>query len=191
MRCWRVFRAMFKFYSIIWFFWVLRMLLVSVALTSVASLFVTLFLYLKQGMPAFNGEIFEALVAIFRFWFLLFLNLSIPLALFINAKYLFNVCANGFSLKLLSCIKDGDVEPIEIIGYGDLVQVWRKWLLLIVWNTAVLMLLSVVFSYIFTSYDSLFDWFSVYLLYVFILIAGFFSIVLLASRCKRVSIKAC
>jgi hypothetical protein len=182
---------MFKFYSVVWLGWMLRMFFVSILLTSAVSLLVTLLLYIQQGMPPLNVEIYEALFAIFSFWFLLLLNISIPLALFINAKYLFNACVNDISLKLLSCPKDGDVEVIEHIGYGDLVQVWRKWLLLIVWNTAVLMLLSVAFSYLFTSYNSIFDWFSVYLLYFFILIAGFFSIILLTSRCKRVSIGAC
>lgn len=182
---------MLKFYSTLWLAWMLRMLFVSILLTSVVSLIVTLLLYIQEGMPTFNAEIYEALFAIYSFWFLLLLNVSIPLALFINAKYLFNVCVNGFSLNLLSCSRDRDVEVIESIGYGDLVQVWRKWLLLIVWNTAVLMLLSVAFSYIFTSYDSIFEWFSVYLLYFFILIAGFFSIVLLTSRCKRVRIGTC
>jgi len=182
---------MLRFYSVLWFFWMLRMLLVSILLTSIFSLLVTFSLYMKQGMPAFDIEIYEALFDIFSFWFLVLLNFTIPIALFINAKYLFNHCINGVCLKLLACEKDTQTQTIEIIGYGDLVKVWRKWLLLIVWNTAILMLLSVVYSYLFTSYDSIFDWFSVYLLYFFILASGFFSIILLASRCKSVRITSC
>jgi|GEM_PF-619971 len=182
---------MFKFYLQVWLFWVFRMIVVSLILTLIASFLITLLLYLKQGLPPFNEEIYEAVLAIYNFWVLLLLNFTIPIALFINAKYLFNHCIDGISLKLLSCPKDSKGEIIDIIGYGDIVKVWRKWLLLIVWNTAVIMLISVVISYLFTSYESIFDWFSVYLLYTYILMAGFFSIVLLTSRCKSVRMSKC
>lgn len=182
---------MLRFYTQLWLFWVLRMLFVTIVLTSAISLLITFILYLKEGMPKLESEIYRALYTIFSFWFLLLLNLTIPLALFINAKYLFNRCINGVSLKLLSCAKDEKREVIETIGYGDLVKVWRKWLFLIVWNSAVLMLLSVAYSYLFTSNDSIFDWFNVYILYFFILISGYSSIVLLTSRCKSVRISKC
>jgi len=182
---------MLKFYSLLWFFWLLRMLLVSLVFSSVVAGGITLFVYMQQGFVPLSGEVLGALYEIFYFWFLLLLNIAIPLALFINAKYLFNHCIDGVSLKLLSCPKEGEQEVIETIGYGDLIKVWRKWLLLIVWGSAALMLFSVLFSYMFTSYSSLFEWFNVYILYLFISFSGFFAIVLLASRCKQVRLSSC
>lgn len=167
------------------------MLFITLLIASSIALLITFVLYVKQGLAPLSMEILNALLKILEFWFLLAINFAIPLALFINTKYLFNKPLNGFSLKLLTCPKEENSEIISKIAYGDLVQVYRKMFFLLIWNSAVFMLVAVVFFYLVFSYKSLFDWFSIYLLYLFILLAGYPSIILLMSRCKRVRIIKC
>lgn len=182
---------MLRFYLFLWLEWIVRMFIVTLLFTSIMSLVITLFLYISREMPPLSGEIYRALFEIFRFWFLLLLNIAIPLALFINVKYLFNSSYGGICLRLLSSIKDGEVEVIDTIGYGDLVQVWRRWLFYIVLGSSLLVLLSALFTYLFTQYDSLFDWFSVYTLYLFVTLSGLFSIVLLTKSFKALRLERC
>lgn len=182
---------MLKFYIVIWFYWVLRMLFVTLFTTISIAVIITFVLYIKQGIPSLSFEILNALFKIFEFWFLLAINFAIPLALFISVKYLFNRCVNGFSFKLLSCPKDAQNEIITEIVYGDLVQVWRKMFFLVIWNSAILMILALIVMYFVREQHTLFSWFSIYLLYLFILLSGYPSIVLLNNRCKRVRIMAC
>jgi len=182
---------MLRFYTLLWLEWVFRMFVVSLLLASVMSFAVTFFLYVSRETPPINLEIYRALLEIFRFWFLLLLNIAIPLALFINIKHLFNRPYSGFSLRLLNYPKDAKAEVLEEIGYADLVLVWRRWLFFIVSFSTLLVLLLALFSYIFTPYSSIFDWFDVYFLYLVVLISGFFSIVLLANRSKYLRVEKC
>lgn len=182
---------MSQFYRAIWIVWMMRMVGWTLLLSFAFALLITVILYLKEGTPSLSIEILRALFDISLFWFLLALNFAIPLAFFISVKSLFNLPFGGFAFELLTCPKKGESGVIKDIGYGDLLQVWRKFLFLIIYNSAILMLIAVVLSYIFTSYESIFSWFSIYLLYLFILLSGYPSIILLASRCKRVRIVTC
>ncbi|MFA7501052.1 MAG: hypothetical protein WCY85_08630, partial [Sulfurimonas sp.] len=91
-------------------------------------------------------------------------------------------------LKLLTC-EGSDV--IEVIGYGDLVKVWRKWLMLLIWLVGSAMILALIYTNLFTSYDGVFEWFSIYWLYGFILLSGYFSFIILSSKCKKIKIVTC
>ncbi len=179
---------MSKFYLFLWLKWAARVTVCSVFMAILVSFFITLFLYIKQGLPSFNNEIVSALLQIFKFWFSIVWSLTLLISLFRSLKYLFNNCLAGYELKLLSCDKK---EIIEDIGYGDLIKVWRKWFMLIIWLVAAEMVLAIVFTYVFTSYDGIFEWFNIYFLFIEVLVAGYFSLILLGGKCKQVKVVKC
>jgi hypothetical protein len=144
---------------------------------------------MKQGFPPLEPAVKAALFSIWKFWFAVMLNFTLLIALFRSIKFIFNHPYGSYVLRLQSC--KNSAEYIDPLGYGDLVKVWRKWLLLLIWIVGSFMILSLLFTWIFTSFNSLFDWFGIWLLYGFILIAGFFSFILLGSRCKAVRIVKC
>ena len=182
---------MWRFYLGLWLVWVARMLSVSLLLSAFFSLLVTASLYLYKGLPPMEAEVNAALAEIATFWFLLLLNLTLPLALFINLKYLFNHCVNAIALRLRSCSLKNSNEYLDPVEYGDLRKVWRKWFLLIIWISSVMVLFSFLIFYFFVSSGSFFEWLSVYHLYSYILLSGFFALTLFGSRCKSVSLKKC
>ena len=183
---------MSKFYLRLWFFWALRVILCSLFFAFVFAVIITLSIYAKQGFASLDKHIISALLDVFKFWFFISLNLAVLLALFRSIKYIFNSPHAGYMFKLKQCVKEeNSSEYIEIIGYGDLVKVWRKWFMLLIWLVGSLMVLSLIITYLFSSYESLFDWFNIYILYLFILLSGYFSFFILANRCKSVKIVKC
>ena len=182
-----------KFYFELWLYWALRVVLCSVFLAAVFAFLITVVLYIKQGMPSLSGDVQGALLELFRFWFFLALNVAVLLALFRSVKYLFNRCHAGYMLKLKKCSQEKNVEEayLEFIGYGDLVKVWRKWFMLLIWIVGSFMVLALVITYLFTPYEALFDWFNIYILYAFILAGGYFSFIFMAARCKSMRIVKC
>lgn len=179
---------MSRFYFLLWLGWATRISISSVAMASVISLLITLALYIKQGTTSINSEVIQALWQVFSFWFPLAWSITLLIALFRSLKYIFNTCNNGYELKLLECNKS---DVIEFIGYGDLVKVWRRWFMLMVWLTGTQMILALGFTYLFDSFGVLFDWFNIYVLFLFILISGYFSFILLGGRCKKVKVVKC
>ena len=179
---------MSKFYFLLWFRWALRVSINSVFLASLLSIIITIFLYIKQGAVTLNLEVLEALFEVFKFWFPLTWSVTLLLTLFRSLKYIFNNCNNGYELKLLECNKN---DVIEYIGYGDLVKVWRRWFMLMIWLSGVQMVFALGISYIFSIYDAVFDWFNIYILFLFILSSGYFSFILLGGRCKKVKVVKC
>ncbi len=182
---------MSKFYFLLWLKWAVRLTLCSIAFASILSLLVTLFIYITQGMPTHSSEVFTALVHVFIFWFVILWNFTLLVVLFRSLKYVFNSCLSGHKLQLLSCPEDGKTEVLKCIGYGDLLKVWRKWFMLIIWLVGAQMIFALIFTKLFTSYDGIFEWFNIYVLYAFVLVGGYFSFILLGSRCKRVEIVKC
>jgi len=179
---------MSKFYLYLWLSWSLRLTLCSVILASVFSIIITIYIYVNQGMPTLSSDISMALATVFKFWFPIVWSLTLLLSLFRSLKYIFNRCISGYELKLYSCdLRD---ELLEI-GYGDLLKVWRKWFMLLIWLVGSLMIVSLAYTQVFTDFSALFEWFNVYWLFVFILISGYFSFILLSSRCKRVKVVKC
>ncbi len=128
-------------------------------------------------MPDFNTELNDALFSIFKFYFPLAWSFTLFIALFRTLKYIFNTPLNGYELKLLACEND---EIIDEIAYGDLVKVWRKWFMLMIWLVGA----QSIFVLLFTGVD-------IYILFIEILLAGYLSLVLIAGRCKRVKIIKC
>ena len=192
MECWSLLgRRVSKFYFSLWFFWALRVTLCSVIMASVLSAFITLYIYVSQGSSVLSSEVLAALTQVFKFWFIILWSVTLLLALFRSLKSVFSSCHGGYKLNLLTCPKEGESEVLDAIGYGDLLKVWRKWFILIIWLVGAEMVFAIVFTKLFTSYDGIFEWFDIYLLYAFVLIAGYFSFILLSTRCKRVEISKC
>ena len=179
---------MSRFYFLIWLKWAARLITCSVLLAYAITITITIIMYFLSGMPTLNKEIFSALKDILDFWFPIVWSLTLLLSLFRGIKYIFNTCINGYEFKLLTCKGD---ETIEIIGYGDLVKVWRKWFMLNIWLVGSFMIIAVVLTHVFTSFSGVFDWFSIYWLFGFILLSGYFSFMLMGARCKKVKIVKC
>lgn len=175
------------FYFLLWFRWGIRLILCSVTLALLISFIITVVIYIKQGSPIFSPEVFIALFNIIKFWFPLAWSITLLVALFRSLKYLFNIDIKGYKLLLLNC----SLEVIEEIGYGDLVKVWRKWFMSMIWLVSIQMLLALSFTYFLKPSLNIFDWFNIYILFVFILFAGFIALVLLTGRCKRIRVIKC
>lgn len=180
-----------RFYLSLWFFWALRLTLESLTLGAAFALFTTLLIYLTQGLATLDEKVIWALFDIFKFWFMILYNVALLIVLFRSIKWIFNSSHASYKLELLKCPKEGKKEVLEVIGYGDLVGVWRKWFILLIWLVASEMVVAFIFTYLFSSYKGIFEWFNIYVLYTFVLIAGYFSFMLLSSRCKQVRISRC
>ena len=182
-------KKMNSFYFYLWLRWSVRVTLCSVVMASMFSLIITAFIFFYQTtVDTIDEKILDALFDIFWFWFVLLWSLTLLIALFRSIKYIFNTCINGYELKLLTC---STKEVIEIIGYGDLVKVWRKWFMLLIWLIASIMTLSIFLTYVFSDYVSIFDWFNIFWLYAFVIVSGYFSFILMIAKCKRVVIRKC
>jgi len=182
---------MIKFYFSLWFSWLIRVISCTLFIAGCLATVITLFVYAKQGFILIDKDILQALIAVWKFWFAISLNLALLFALFRSIKYLFNRCHSGFTLKLKTCFKERSSEFIEIIGYGDLVKVWRKWFMTLIWLVGALMVVALVCTYIFTQYHSLFDWFNITMLYIFIAIGAYLSFILIVARCKKIGVVKC
>ena len=182
---------MSRFYLFLWIKWAWYLTLNTLIFSTVFTLVITGLVYASQGFATLSSEVYSALFDVAFFWFAIVWNIALLLVLFRGLKGIFNVCNAGYVLELYSCPNEGKSELIEVVGYGDLVKVWRKWFMLIIWIVGAQMVLSVAFSALFSLSDSVFDWFNIYLLYGFILVAGYFSFMILGSRCKRVKISRC
>ena len=165
-----------KFYFFLWMRWALHLSLNSISLAVVITLAITFLTYAKLGFVEINSEVYKALLDIFKFYFSIVFSISLLFILFRSIKYIFNRCIYGYELKLLSCDKK---DVIEVIGYGDLVKVWRKWFMLLIWLVAVCMIVT------------FFNFFNIYAIYISILISGYFSFIILISRCKKVKVIRC
>ena len=181
-----------SFYLSLWLSWLFRVVLCTLATAFLLASLVTLLLYAKEGFVHFNGEVADALFSIWKFWFSILLNIALLFALFRSIKYIFNRCYSGYMLKLKNCPKDDLRETfIDVVGYGDLIKVWRKWFFALIWLSGALMVLAFVVTKLFTSYSSLFSWFSIYLLYLFIALSGYLSFVFISARCKNIKVVKC
>ena len=179
---------MARFYLVLWLKWLTRISICSVLSALTLSFAITAIIYFNQNMPTLTPKVSEALFEILRFWFPLLWSLTLLVALFRSLKYIFNSCSGDYKFELLSC---DSKAVIEIVGYGDLVKVWRRWFLLLIWLVGAQMVFTTAFSYVFAEKEGVFSWFNIYWLYTFVLSAGYFSFVLLANRCKRVKVKRC
>lgn len=174
-----------KFWFYIWSRWVLFLTLESVAVAAVLALVVTFVTYYLKGAVKLDTEVTKALFELFRFWFALLWSVTLLISNFRSLKILFNRCHNGYVFKLFTCKGD---EIIENIGYGDLVKVFRKWLMAMIWFVAALLVVTFfINSFVFHKEG----WYTIYLLYVYILLSGGLNIALIGYRCKRVKVMRC
>jgi len=181
---------MAKFYFYLWLQWALRLSVTTLLLATLFSSFITLYLYVKEGSKLLDAAVVEALWKIFHFWFMVSFTLALLLALFGSIKYIFNRCYNGYRVELLSCSKSTTQSVVEVIGYGNLIKVWRKWLMLLIWLVGAQMVLLLAINILFMQGMS-FAWFSIYTLCGAILVAGYFSFIILSAKCKQVRIRKC
>ena len=179
---------MFKFYFLLWLRWASIITLYSITAAIGLSMLITVYLYISQGMPSLDNKIVSALLQIVRFWFPIMWSITLLIWLFRTLKYMFNTCLAGYELKLLNC---QNKEIIKEIGYGDLVKVWRRWFMLMIWLVGAQMVIAITFTYMFTSYNGIFEWFDIYFLFFEILTAGYLSFILLGGRCKQVKVVKC
>jgi len=179
---------MSRFYFLLWLSWAFRVTLESLILACGFALLLTLSLYFIQGMPTLSSEVLEALLNLFKFWFPVVWGLTLLIALFRSLKYIFNTPHAGYELQLIACNSD---EVLEEIGYGDLVKVWRRWFMLMIWLVGICMILALVITYLFTSFSGIFEWFNIFWMFGFILICGYFSFIFLGARCKKAKLRKC
>ena len=165
-----------KFYFLLWLKWAIRLSVSSILLACGITFLITSYIYISIGLPSLDKENISALIDVFRFWFVIVWSFTLLISLFRGIKYIFNSCLNGYELKLLVC---GGDEVIDIIGYGDLVKVWRKWFMLMIWLVAILMIVT------------MFNFYNIYALFGFILLSGYFSFIIMISKCKRVKVIRC
>ena len=171
--------------------WALRLTLSSVSTAFFLALIIGLFMYVQNGMPLVTSAVQKALLDITQFWFMILWSLMLLLFLFRAFKGVFNDTLAGYRLELLTCPKEGKTTVIDVVGYGDLVKVWRKWFMLIIWLVGAEMIFALIFTSLLSLYTHIFDWFTIYILYGFILLAGYFSFMILPARCKRVKLVKC
>ncbi|MEA3229212.1 MAG: hypothetical protein U9P38_09100 [Campylobacterota bacterium] len=176
---------MSKFYLLLWLKWVIRVSLCSFIIATAISFIITLYIYVNLGMPILDTKVLYALFDVGVFWFRIIWSFSLLIALFRSVKYIFNNPTNSYEFKLLDCKEN---KNIEVIGYGDLVKVWRRWFMLLIWLVVVQMIITTFLLYILLYSKDVFIWFNIYWLFISILIAGYFSFILLSNRCKQVKI---
>ena len=179
---------MAKFYFLLWLRWSARVVTCSVLLAYFFSLLITVYSYLSSSQPTIDVQVFNALREVLEFWFPIVWSLTLLFALFRSLKYIFNTCINGYKFELYNCKGD---ELIKYIGYGDLVKVWRKWFMLNIWLVGAMMIIAIVFTTLFSSFNGIFEWFDIYWLSGFILASGYLSFILLGARCKKVKLSKC
>ena len=177
-----------RFYLRLWLAWVVRVSVESVAVAGVVTLVVVLFFYVHKGLAPIDAQVQEALWQLFVFWFWIVWSVTFLLSLFRSVKYFFGRCYNGYLLRLLSCDLK---ESIESIGYGDLLKVWRRWFMLLIWIVSVFVLVGSAIGRFLFFKESLFAWFGLGWLYLFVMGSGFFAIVLSISLCKRIKVERC
>jgi len=171
-----------RFYLYTWVAWGVRLTIEALLLAFVFAAIITVYLYFSRDFSLETSEQLHALLQLFMIWFRISFTLSLLIALFRSVKYILNRCQDGRKFVLLECQKDEKSSVIEEIGYGDLMKVWRKWLVLMIWLVGAEMIVATLFT---TA------WFQLFWIYCFIIVAGYFSFIFLSSRCSRVRSVTC
>jgi hypothetical protein len=177
-----------KFWFWLWWDWALWVSVSSLLLAGGFDGLLTLGIYISKSMPELNAQTLKALADIWIFWFGIIWSVTLLLSIFLSMKRFFNRCFDGYKLQLLTC---KDSELIDIVLLGDIVKVWRKWLMILIWGVAAEILIVSVVRYVFGFGIGFWEWFSLFWLYLFLLIAALSSLPLMASRCKRVRLVRC
>jgi hypothetical protein len=177
---------MLKSLFFIWLRWAIWVTLFSTLLAAHFAIAIALYMYISKGAVALTSEVLSALEAIGYFWFAILWSITLPLSTFFGMKQLFKWCYGGKKLQLFTCKK----EPIDSIGYEDVIKVWRKWLFLMIWGVAAQLVLITGVEYIVVG-GELMQWFSVYYLYALVMSASLVTLFVLVNRCQLVKLKRC
>ncbi|WP_373072285.1 hypothetical protein [Sulfurimonas sp.] len=165
-----------KFYFFLWLGWAYKLSLDSIVISILITSIITFLTYAKLGFVSLDQDVLNALFKVFKFYFSFVFSIILLVVLFRSIKYVFNKCIHGYELKLLSCDQQ---EIIENIGYGDLLRVWRKWIILLIWLVAICMIVT------------MFNFFNIYALYISLLLSGYISFVIMISKCKKIKVIRC
>jgi len=169
-------KKMTRFYFFLWLKWAYKLSLNSIGISVFITFLITFLTYAKLGFVSLDSEVFNALFKVYKFYFSFVFSITLLVVLFRSIKYIFNICIYGYELKLLSCDKQ---EIIQIIGYGDLLRVWRKWIMLLIWLVAICMIIT------------MFSFFNIYALYLSLLFSGYLSFIIMISKCKKIKVIRC
>ncbi len=176
-----------SFWLGMWWRWALWVTLFSILVALITDIALTFGIYLLKGVPPLNATVFEALLEIGRFWFGILWSITLLLALFLSVKRLFNRCIAGRQMHLFTC---KDHERINPVLMGDVVVLWRRWMILLIWVVTVETLAVSGVGYLW-GIEGFWSWFDIYWLYAFLVIASALTLPLLPSRCKRIEVVSC
>lgn len=176
-----------RFWLGLWLYWAVWLTLFSVGAGALLAAAVTLLSYFLKGAPALDLEILAALGEIAFFWFGLTWSLALLVALFLVIRRLFYRCIDHHQLTLQNC---SGRESMNKAGTEHTLRLWRKWLMAIIWATAAQIIVVITVRYALGTEDLL-SWFSVYWLYLFVLISGLMTLPLMEARCKVVKVQKC
>ncbi len=189
MGCWKILKLMNRFFLLLWIFWLAYVVFWSFVLGSLLATVITLFLYIRSGMPEFTDAVVYALLDVGHFLFMITYNIALLIVLFLSIKQLFKRCFDRWRLELIGCLEYKTV--LSDIGYGDLIHIWRRWMMYLVWFSAFFMIVNLIFSKVFGEFHSVFEWFDIYHLYSYIAIGGFFALRQITINSKYVKVKSC
>lgn len=176
-----------KFWFGLWSYWAVWLTLFSTVTGALLALVATLLTYLATGGAPLNAEIWVALGDLFLFWFGIGWSMALLLGLLLVVKRIFYRCIDHYQLHFVQCPSQTEIRDLQV---GDTVKLWRKWLLALIWVVAVQMILVIAVEYLFGA-EALLGWFSIYWLYVMLMIAGAVTLPLMGARCKSVRVKRC
>ena len=179
---------MFRFWLMLWARWALWLTLFSMLSALLLSVVATLGIYSLKGAPSLENDVTEALSEIGRFAFLISWSVMLLAAFFFSVRRLFGTCIDGYEMVLLGC--DGK-EEITRPGIADTAKVWRKWLFVIIWVVAAQVIAVAALHNLLLPGEGMMAWFSVYWLYLFILLAALATLPLMGSRCSQVRVRRC
>jgi hypothetical protein len=149
---------------------------------------ITTGIYIFKGGAILDATTLIALYDIWVFYSFVAWNFTLLIALYRSVKYLFNDCLGGYAFQLLDCNKK---NIIEVVGYGDLHKITRKWIMSLVWLVSAFMIFALMVTKLFFAYDTLFEWFNIYWLYFFIVLSAYISFIIFPTIVKRVKISRC
>jgi hypothetical protein len=179
-----------KFWFLLWFDWVVFVTFSSLFFAGFIDSITVLVIYVLKNMPNLSTTTLSALGDIWMFWFGIIWSGTLLLSIFLSIKRFFNKCFDGYKLQLLTCAVKNE-EVIDIVLLGDIVKVWRKWFMVLIWGVATQILLVSVVRYLLGLGMDFWEWFSVGYLYLFILFAALSSLPLMVARCKRIRLSKC
>ncbi len=178
---------MIRFYFLLWLHWVGVLLLQSIGSAFLLTLIFVAWIYFSKDV-ALNKDVIDALVSLFSFWFWVIWSATFVASLFFAFKSFFNHCYAGYVLKVIDC---NSHVALEHIGYSDLIQIWRKWLMLLIWITAFFIIVLSILLYALFEIQTLFSWLNLTIMIVLAICSAFFALFFLRFRTQKIRVERC